>query len=469
MKVLLKKSKGQVLVLVAVSLIVLLALTALAIDVGIAYTVKSKLNSAVDGAAIAAGRGVKRGSSVSERKANGRDAALRFFAANFPANFMGSSLISGTPTIEIPDPVNGLWTISVNGRARAPIFFARAVGWPSLTVKALAETTVRELDMIIVLDSSGSLGPPTSSSSTFPTLKQAAINFINRFSDGNGGDRIGIVAFASGAATTSGDGYVAINTDATRGFNKSAVIAAINALTVGGSTASGESMRKAKAELDTVPAQYRSSLRVIVFFSDGAPNDVAGSFSSGANNFIGTLYSETPDSLTVCGGATGRADRTWLHDRRNSPNNGNSHGCNITFLPDTDWTNTVALRGRRSLDEQGNSGRIENNKCNVNKAARNMVENVANSARSGIGTDAITVYTLGLGFRLRTLEIPSSMCLGYGTEEWGENILKRLANTADSDTHNSSQPTGMYVFASDETQLDAAFQTIANQILRLTK
>jgi len=122
MKALIKKSKGQVLVLVAVSLVVLLALTALAIDVGIAYTVKSKLNSAVDGAAIAAGRGVKRGSSVSERKANGRDAALRFFAANFPANFMGSSLISGTPTIDIPDPVNGLWTISVTGRAQAPIF-----------------------------------------------------------------------------------------------------------------------------------------------------------------------------------------------------------------------------------------------------------------------------------------------------------------------------------------------------------
>ncbi|MDD2335379.1 MAG: VWA domain-containing protein [Geobacteraceae bacterium] len=467
-----KKSKGQVLVLVAVSLVVLLALTALAIDVGIAYTVQSKLNSAVDGAAIAASRGVKQGSSLGERKANGRAAALRFFAANFPANFMGSVLTSGTPTIDIPDPVNGTWTITVNGRARAPIFFARAVGWPSLTVKALAESKVRDLDLVIVLDCSGSLGPPTSSSSTFPSLKQAAINFINRFSDGNGGDRIGVVAFASGAASASWDGYVAINTDGTRGFDKSTVINAINALTVGGSTASGESMRKAKAELDRVPVQYRSSLRVIVFFSDGAPNDVAGSFSSGHNNFIGTLYSETPDSLTVCGGATGRADRTFHYDRRNYPDGGDTHGCNITYLPSTDYTGTVALEsynGRRTLKYEGNSGRIENTKCNVNRAARNMVENTANSARSGFGNDAITVYTLGLGYRLRTLEIPSSMCPGYGNEEWGENILKRLANTADSDTHNSSQPTGMYVFASDETQLDAAFQTIANQILRLTK
>ena len=118
---------------------------------------------------------------------------------------------------------------------------------------------------------------------------------------------------------------------------------------------------------------------------------------------------------------------------------------------------------------EGSSGRIRNNKCNVNKAARNMVENVANAARSGIGNDAITIYTLGLGFRLRTLEIPPSMCSSYGNEEQGENILKRLANTTDSDTYNSSQPTGLYVFASDESQLSAAFQTIANRILRLSK
>jgi hypothetical protein len=69
---------------------------------------------------------------------------------------------------------------------------------------------------------------------------------------------------------------------------------------------------------------------------------------------------------------------------------------------------------------------------------------------------------------LRTLEIPPGWC-GYGNEEWGENILKRIANTSDSDTHNSSQPTGMYVYAQNATDLDKAFQTIANQVLRLTR
>lgn len=467
MKTLKKMSRGQVLVLVAVSLIMLMALTALAIDVGIAYSIKAKLNSAVDGAAIAAGRGVKRGSTISDRKYNGQEAARRFFAANFPANYMGSALTAGTPEIDIPDPTNGIWKITVNGKARAPLFFGRVVGWSNLTVKAIAESTSRDLDMVLVLDCSGSMGPPTSPATTFPALQQAAVNFINRFSEDS--DRIGLIPFASGAASTSGEGFVPINKDSTRGFNKSTITSAINALTVGGSTASGEAMRRAKAELDAVPPMYRSSLRVVVFFSDGAPNDVAGNFPAGSYDILGTLYSETPDSLTVCGGATGRADRTWRHDRRNTTTTPANHGCNITHLPNTDFTGTVSLSGRRALEMEGNSGRIRNNKCNVNKAARNMVENVANAARSGIGNDAITIYTLGLGYRLRTLEIPPSMCSSYGNEEQGENILKRLANTKDSDTYNSNQPAGLYVFASDETQLNAAFQTIANQILRLSK
>lgn len=465
MKAFNKKSKGQILVLVAVSMIMLLALIALAIDVGIAYTVKSKLNSAVDGAAIAAGRGVKQGSSISERKANGRDAALRFFAANFPSNFMGSSLLSAEPTIDIPDPVNGTWTISVNGQAKAPIFFSKAVGWPNLTVNALAETTVRDLDMIIVLDCSGSLGDGISPPGTFNTLKAAAINFVSRFADGPGGDRIGVVPFASGAASTSEDGYVAINTDA-RGFNKTAVVNAINSLTVGGSTASEEAVRKAKEDLDRIISTNRSSLRVIVFFSDGAPNDVAGTFGSGANRFTGTLYSENSNRENACGGASGKANLSWYHDRRNSPRDGITHGCSITYLPDMDWKGTVALRGRRELQEEGNSGRITNNRCNVNRAARNMLENIANSARSGTGTDAVTVYTIGLGERLNSNEI--NFC-GYNVDEYGANIMKRVANTNDSDTYNPSQPTGLYVYAENASQLDAAFQTIANQILRLTK
>jgi hypothetical protein len=328
--------------------------------------------------------------------------------------------------------------------------------------------------MILIIDSSGSLASPDPSDPSRPAfdhVKAAAVNFLNNFSNGPGGDRIGLVLFASGATVS-----VPIDKTSTRGFDKTSMVSLLTnpSFSASGSTASGEAMRRAKQELDDVPAQYRSSLRVIVFFSDGAPNDVAVTIGSGPNAEARTLYSETPESeYLLCsdnnGNPRSRPNRSWSVNRRNA--GATTHGCNIVHLPNKDWSGTVDLQsynGRRNLDYEGASNILINNKCNVNKAARNTVENVANAARSGSGNDAVTIHTLGLGEALQTLEIPSSWC-GYGNEEKGENILKRLANTSDSDAHDSSQPTGMYVYARNATELDNAFQTIAKQILRLSK
>lgn len=81
--------KGQVVVLVALSAVVLLGLTGLAIDSGIGYGVKAKLNASVDAAAIAAARAVATGDNDGARVVAARQAAERFFAANFPNGWMG--------------------------------------------------------------------------------------------------------------------------------------------------------------------------------------------------------------------------------------------------------------------------------------------------------------------------------------------------------------------------------------------
>jgi hypothetical protein len=44
-----------------------------------------------------------------------------------------------------------------------------------------------------------------------------------------------------------------------------------------------------------------------------------------------------------------------------------------------------------------------------------------------------------------------------------------MANTPDSDTYNPSQPSGLFVLAMDQGELDNAFKEIAAHILRLTK
>jgi hypothetical protein len=91
-----------------------------------------------------------------------------------------------------------------------------------------------------------------------------------------------------------------------------------------------------------------------------------------------------------------------------------------------------------------------------------MLENVANTARN----QSIKVYTIGLGARINSLEV--NYC-SYGATEYGSNILQRLANANGVDSYNADQPSGLYIWAEDESALSSAFTTIASEILRLSK
>jgi hypothetical protein len=46
--------------------------------------------------------------------------------------------------------------------------------------------------------------------------------------------------------------------------------------------------------------------------------------------------------------------------------------------------------------------------------------------------------------------------------------MKRLANTTDSDMYQAAQPTGIYVWAANATQLNSAFQRVRSAVLRLS-
>ncbi len=453
----LKRSGGQVLIMTALTLVVLLALSALTIDLGMAYAVKAKLNSAVDAASLAAGKAVKIGADDATRRANARAAANSFFAANFPTGIRSTS--GTTFSVDSITNVEGTWTVRVSASTVAPTFFSRLFFMLPIRVGASAEATVKTLDMMLVLDCSGSLG------SDFPALRDAAKNFINGFQDGPGGDRVGLVTFASGAVLSE-----AINKDANRGFSKSSVIADLNATSMGGATNAEEAMRIAKAELDAIPVALRSTLRAIVFFSDGAPNIVSGKFK--LKNPAGV----TPNPVGLYSVQTSGYDAPywWFTISQRNGTDGNllyNNASRVTHLPVTDYTGTVSLasfNNARTLTASGSDPiyKWTNTWCNLNKAARNMVENIANAARGASGNAAITIYTIGLGSALKSQEV--SGC-GYGASELGENILKRLANTTDSDKYQPAQPTGIYVWAADASQLNSAFQRVRSAVLRLSQ
>jgi Flp pilus assembly protein TadG len=467
------RQRGQILILTGITLIVLIGAVGLAVDTGRAYGVKAKLNSAVDAASIAAARALAQGSDDTTRVANAQAAAVRFFNLNYPADFLGST--PSAPSTSAVKEANGRWRVRVSATADMPTTFIRVLGQTQVNVAAMGETIRRDLDAILVMDTSGSLGPPTSPSSTFPTLKQAAITgFIDKFNSGAGGDRVGLVSFSSGAVLD-----VPIDKTASRGFNRTTVVNGINALPLGGATASAEGMRVAVNDLNAVPAAFRSSLRVILFFSDGAPNLINGSFYRQGNGSTvpsgagatGNLYSETvnTDQGGYCPVADG-ACRMFPSNQRDGSvtwysSSSSANRPAITHLPLTGSAGVplASFRGERTIATASGGAAgfpYDNTRCNLNRAARNMVENLANTARG----QEIRVYTIGLGDALNKLEI--GFC-GYGNSERGANILKRLANSADSDRLNSAQPQGLYCYAATAADLDRCFSTIASEILRL--
>ena len=93
------------------------------------------------------------GESDTSREKNAQEAADQFFKANFPSGYMGAT-VSRITTSPVHSS-DGSWIISVSASASVPTSFVRVFGWDNISVGASAETTVRSLDMVLVLDCSG--------------------------------------------------------------------------------------------------------------------------------------------------------------------------------------------------------------------------------------------------------------------------------------------------------------------------
>ncbi len=110
----------------------------------------------------------------------------------------------------------------------------------------------------------------------------------------------------------------------------------------------------------------------------------------------------------------------------------------------------------------GPGGRFPAKITNINNAARNLVEIIADAARTdATGDYPIRIYAIGMG------EI-----VGYNLgsiQEQGHDVLKRVANDATSPDFNHAQLEGKYHYAQTEADVGPAFQALQNQIIRLSK
>lgn len=472
--------QGFALIYMAGILSVLLIFAGLAVDAGRAYVVKAQLSKAVDGAALGAARMLNSGDPRGE--------AERIFKANFPTGYMGTAgtdpTASGGFYAMQTVQASGVNVVTVTAATTLPTTFMRLANFNEVQITSTGEAQRRMVDLSLVLDVSSSIG------SRWGAVRDAARAFVNSF-DRNG-DRVALITYSNGARVID-------QMPASRGFDKTRVMADIPNTLPGGSTAMVEGLYRGWDELRAVPRGQQSGLRVIVLFTDGASNSVPGMFdTSGIAKGLRTWdfpdNGADPDNQTHL-----NPQIAGLYDTQTGnagPNFGSAFRWDCTTplssctRPEAPWlpttsrhthfrssgipttfplqTNTLTINGvaqstRRGLRNfSSTQGRYPAHVININNAARNLVEIIADAARSDTGGDyPVRIYAIGMGELVR-------YDLG-SIPETSESILKRVANDRTSPDFKSNQLEGKYYFAATAADVGPAFQQLQNQIIRLSK
>lgn len=475
-----KRQQGSVSILVALSLAALLGVAGLAIDAGMGYMIKARLDSAVDGALIAAGQAVTRGASQAEQISNATTAANAFFAANYPTGFLGSTATLSAPSVKID---KGTVTIDLAAQASVPLTLMQIQGFKVLNVATTGEAIRRDLDLSFVIDVTSSMSDTT----TQAAVRSGSTGFLNNFNTST--DRVSLMHFATGTVVD-----VPFKSDQTRGFDRTTMTTKINGYSFGGNTASVDAIWNAKYQLDHVITQP-SSLRVIVFFSDGAPNSFAASFAAANTSCTAGKYTimstdNPPTPGTMKGNPGAFADMTVQNQKSSCYD---QYADNVSSLPatydvhaasdasaslpitasspvagtlarpvtsDMPKIGTVATKGGQPNPTAAQSTAIQLKYQNVNNASRNLMEMMAAKARA----EGIYVFALGYGPSLLTKT-------GAGSGEVGQDILKCIANVADgpSRCYDSKQPVGVYCYAATINDIKPCYAQLASAILRIAK
>ncbi|HTS47966.1 MAG TPA: VWA domain-containing protein [Bryobacteraceae bacterium] len=171
----------------------LIPMAGLAIDFGMLYNIKARLQTACDAAAIGAGYMLHNSTNLNDptQVAAIKDAAQRYFNANYPTHYFGSTIVSYDST---PASSTGGKNITVRATATVPMLLMRVLGITQSTVGAMAVSNVRYIAMMIVVDRSGSV----TRESADGIIKSALNTFVAASSTSylvDGTDTVGMVSF----------------------------------------------------------------------------------------------------------------------------------------------------------------------------------------------------------------------------------------------------------------------------------
>lgn len=399
-RALLTNERGSVLAVMALALIVLLASAGLALDLGRGYVGHLRISRAVDAGALAGARVLRSGQEVAREQA---EAVGR-------ANGVANEMADITTTLAFGTNDRGEDTVVFSALRVLPTTFMRVVGINEIPLSAVAEAAVPPLDIVLVLDTSGSLN----TAGAWEDLQDAARAFVELFSDQI--DQVGLVSFQ----------VVAANLFTLRHNFKIQVAQAIGSMSSDGDTNIQEGLRLARQQLNG-PSARASAAKVVVFFTDGRPTAVRGTF--GGQDRVMAVFTTpgTPPSIRGFFNNPGQIPPFQVvypsgHGQANWPG-----GCpNVPNCFGMNQAQVRALAVQAGLD-----------------------------AAQTIRQDGVLVYAIGLGNHdmwppgdLRTPD---------------EDYLRLIANEGGS--ASASEPQGRMFFAPTGAQLVEVFEEVARDLV----
>jgi Flp pilus assembly protein TadG len=453
--------------------VVVIPMIGLAIDGGMAYLVQTRLSAACDAAALAGARSLSVGLTLDSQIAAATATINEYLQTNYPTGMFRTFNL--TVTTNIQQTAYKTRTISVNATIVMPTLFMSILNHPTATMAASAQATRRDVNIMLVIDRSSSMA----TAGVCNIMVASAQAFANDFT--NGRDRMGLITFM---ATPTLDYAPTVDFKS----NTPALTDVLGEAQCGGNTGSAAALWMAYQQLQAI--NEPGALNLIVFFTDGVPNGVSAVFP--VKTKTDTRYSVSdPSTLaslapspckagTLTGAIAQEANNTTF-----GPTAGvfaiqpvapsvtadaieAAPGCaftsnwfamraDVAYIPPTD-INGNATTGYQPVDTYPNGPYAGQIRVDTPPALTEASQNAADNAAIRIRADRTltpVIYTIGLG--------------GTSFQPLDQTFLLRLANDPRSPIYDPSEPGGLFVYAPDATQLNTAFNTVASQILRLSK
>jgi Flp pilus assembly protein TadG len=308
------REKGASLFIAIAALVwVVIPMMGLFIDLGILYSVKARLQAAVDGASLAAARALNLGSDTTAQETSAKQNAVNWFYANFPSgNWNTTGTVMDTTTVQVANSPNNadLRLVTVTATTNVPAWFMKWVGFGSTALSVTGQASRKDLVAMLVLDRSGSMcsinGTQTGQNfcgegdgTACASMITAAKNFTGAFAAGR--DQIGMLTFADGYYL---DSKPTTNFQSLLGYSNASGSGngAIDNITCAGGTGTAAAMSLAYNELYKI--NEPGAMNLVMLETDGLPNTLV-------YNFYATPGTTSTLALNNASGCADASGNTW--------------------------------------------------------------------------------------------------------------------------------------------------------------